>query len=218
MQTPELIRWLADPTDFAAGVALYAQLGSSPVYRQLFALGETSYSRQVLERELQALASGPLEPVPLPTLPADAPPKPAPAASAVVPEPTQVHTDSPELLPLRAQLRGLRDERSQLHAQLTAPRLSEKDRGKHALRILALGDQVLQLQQLVAHVLSHGTLPAGPVALADVVDQGELRRRLDNLVATRSKVRKNAKRAAELPALEADITLIRLKLTSTTRV
>lgn len=216
MQTPELTRWLAAPADFAAGVALYAQLGSSPVYQQLFALGETSYSRQVLKRELQALASG-AAPAPVPTLPAVAPPKPAPVAPAVALQPTPVHTDSPELAPLRAQLRGLRDERSQLHAQLTAPRLSEKDRGRHALRILAIGDQVLQLQQVEAHVLRHGALPPGPVALADVTDAGELRRRLDNLISLRAKVRKRPERAAELPGLEADIQLIREKLNTPQR-
>jgi hypothetical protein len=49
MQPCDIICWLAAPADFAAGVALYAQLGgSSPVYRQLFALGETRYSRQAL--------------------------------------------------------------------------------------------------------------------------------------------------------------------------
>ncbi|WBA42976.1 hypothetical protein [Hymenobacter canadensis] len=206
MHLSELTHWLAAPADFAQGAALYAQLGHSPVYRQLFALGETSYSRQLLERELQALAS---DPAPVTIAP--------PPAAATLP-PTQAHTDAPELLPLRARLRGLRDERSQLHAQLTAPRLSEKDRGRFALRILVLGDQVQQLLQLEEHVLRQGALPPGPVVLADIDDQGELRRRLDNLVATRSKVRKNARRAAELPALEADITLIRLKLTPTTRV
>lgn len=213
MNPTELHAWLAAPADFAQGAALYRQLGGSAVYQQLFALGETGYSRQVLERELQTLASRPAPEAVAPT-PVMALSKPAPAT----PPPTHVHAAAPELVPVRAQLRGLRDERSQLHAQLTAPRLSEKDRGRHALRILALGDQVHQLLQLEAHVLSHGTLPPGPVALADVMDAGELRRRLDNLVSLRAKVRRRPERAAELPALEADITLIRLKLTPTTRV
>lgn len=147
MQPSDLICWLAHPADFAAGVALYAQLGGrSPVYRPLFALGETRYSRQVLERELQALAGDPAStPAPIPLLPAGA----SPPAS---------HTDAPEMLPLRARLRGLRDERSQLHVQLTAPHLSEQDRGRLALRILALGEQMQQLLQAEAHVLRHGAL------------------------------------------------------------
>ncbi|WP_375435085.1 hypothetical protein [uncultured Hymenobacter sp.] len=206
--------WLAAPTSFAAGAALYAQVGGSAVYGQLFALGETSYSRQVLVRELRVLASG-LEQGP--TLPAAPPPKMAPVAPLAPSEPPPTHTDSPLLAPLRDQLRQLRDERSQLHAQLTAPRLSRTDRRKMALRICELTGQVGQLLAAEAHVLSQGRLP-GVVATADVTDTGELRRRLDNLISLRAKVRKRPERAAELPALDADIILIRHKLSATTRV
>jgi hypothetical protein len=215
MQLPELTVWLTQPTDYVAGVVLYEQLGGRALYRQLFAAGETSYSRQLLERELQRLATG-LAPVPVPTRPTP----PAPTTAPVVPVAAMKSTPTPTALlqPLREQLRGLRDERSQLHAQLTAPRLSEKDRGQFALRILTIGDLVVGLLRQEQHVLAHGTLPPGPVALADVVDPGELQKRLHNLVANRSKVRKNLKRAAELPAIEAAIQLIREKLTVTTRV
>jgi hypothetical protein len=213
MIPPEILAWLAQPTSFAAGAALYAEHGGSSVYQQLFAAGETSYSRQVLEQQLR-LCCGVVGPAPTPAVaPRVAAPGPATAGPAAA-----THPDAPELGPIRAQLRVMRDERSQLHAQLTAPRLSMKDRGRMAFRILDLTDLVQEQLQLEAHVLLHGCLPAGPVVLADLVDEGELRRRLSNLVAKRAKLRKKPKRADDLAAAEADIILIRSKLTPTTSV
>ncbi|MBO0360674.1 hypothetical protein J0X19_22125 [Hymenobacter sp. BT186] len=201
------------PTSFAAGVALHKQLGGSDVYQQLFALGETSYSRQVLARELKALT---IVPTAMPAIALE-----TAIVQETVPTPpaalVPTHTASPLLLPLREQLKACRDERSLLHAQLSAPRLSQKDRGKMALRICLLTDQVVQLLSAEAHVLTHGRLP-GPLALADVEEAGELRRRLDNLISLRAKVRRRPERAAELPGLEADIHLIREKLTPVPRV
>ncbi|GAA3953977.1 hypothetical protein [Hymenobacter algoricola] len=217
MIPPEILAWLAQPTSFAAGAALYAQHGGSGVYQRLFAAGETSYSRQVLVQQLRGCCDV-VCPDEVPKATRVTVPDSAPTVVAAPAEATTTHTVAPDLLPIRAQLRVLRDERSQLHAQLTAPRLSQKDRGRMALRILDIGELVLEQLLLEAHVLHHGALPAGPVALADLVDEGELRRRLSNLVALRAKLRKNEKRAAELPGVEADILLIRSKLTPTISV
>ena len=194
MIPPEVLSWLAVPADFARGVALYAQLGGSPVYQQLFALGETSYSRDVLVRQLRQLCGG------LPT-------------PAAVPAPRALEhvAPVPALAGVRAELKAARDERSQLHAQLTAPGLRRADRGRLALRICQLTPRVLGLLADEAHVQAFGRLP-GPLATAELTDAGELRRRLDNLVALRAKVRRRPERAGELPRLEADIRLIRTKL------
>ncbi|SHL87551.1 hypothetical protein [Hymenobacter psychrotolerans] len=199
METSNVRHWLAQPPDFAAGVQLYEQLGGSATYKQLFALGETSYSRQVLVAQLQALVGPVFEPPRAPT-----PPAPMPQATAVPADPAL-------LAGVRTQLKAARDERSHLHAQLTAPGLRQAARCKMVHRICQLTDQVLQLLADEAHVLEHGRRP-GPVATADVTDAGELRRRLDNLVSLRSKLRKRPERAGELPALEAEINLIRNKL------
>lgn len=199
--------WLAGPQPWAAGVALYAQLGTSAVYKQLFALGETGYSRQVLVAQLQLLVGEAPEPTPAPTPPA---PIPQPAAPAPA-EPPPTPTDSSHLASVRAQLKACRDERSHVHAQLTASGLRQSARCKMVHRICALTDQVQQLLASEAHVLAHGRLP-GPLATEEVTDAGELRRRLDNLVALRSKVRRRPERAGELPALEEEIDLIRNKL------
>ena len=214
MKQAELLAWLAAPTDFAQGAALYAQLGGSVVYQQLFALGETGYSRQMLVQQLQLLA-GPVEEVPRLQVNylqqqrqqlSD-----QQFRSEVLNEPPIV-VPSPELLTdVRAQLKAARDERSHLHAQLTAPGLRVTARCKMVHQICALTTQVQLLLGHEAHVLEHGRLP-GPVATAAVTDAGELRRRLDNLVALRSKVRRRPERASELPALEAEIDLIRNKL------
>ncbi|RSK44704.1 hypothetical protein [Hymenobacter perfusus] len=193
MKHAELLAWLAEPADFAQGAGLYAQLGGSGVYQQLFALGETGYSRQVLVAQLQLLA-GPVEE------PAEV------VRPLVVPTP-----DAGVLAGLRTQLKACRDERSHLHAQLTASGIRATVRCKLAHRICALTDQVQLLLAHEAHLVAHGRLP-GPVATQDVTDAGELRRRLDNLISLRAKVRKRPERAAELPGLEADIQLIREKL------
>ena len=212
MIPPEVLSWLAAPADFSRGVALYAQLGGSEVYQQLFALGETSYSRSVLEREVRAL----LEVEPNLTVDylaeqraqlRDRAFRQQVLNESLVPR----EPDPVALATVRAQLKRARDERSQLHAQLTAPGLRRADRGRLALRICQLTTRVLGLLADEAHVREHGRLP-GPLATAELTDAGELRRRLDNLVALRAKVRRRPERAGELPRLEADIRLIRTKL------
>ncbi|WBO86255.1 hypothetical protein [Hymenobacter yonginensis] len=199
MKQGELLAWLAAPADFAAGVALYAQLGGSAVYQQLFALGETGYSRQVLVAQLQLLAGPVQESVP------------APVADNQQPTTNQPAPDLAVLASVRTQLKAARDERSHAHAQLTTPGLRLANRNKLAHRICQLTDQVRQLLSAEQHVLAHGRLP-GPVATQDVTDAGELHRRLDNLISLRAKVRRRPERAAELPGLEAQIHLIREKL------
>ncbi|WP_400194058.1 hypothetical protein [Hymenobacter sp. B81] len=203
----DLTTWLGAPDDFAAGVALYAQLGTSSTYKQLFALGETGYSRGVLRRELQALADVALEPTPA----AAANPVPAPAAPPVATAPTPPPTDAPALLQVRQQLKAARDERSQLHAQLTAPRLRKADRCTMVHRIADLTDLVQELQHQEAHVLEHGRLP-GPVSTADLVDREQLVHRRNNLRSQRSRLRKKPDRAADLQVVEAELALIETKL------
>lgn len=238
METTKLVAWLADPADFAAGAALYAEAGGGGVYGQLFALGGTSYSRQVLERELRKLADlqdvgpGPRT-VPLPTRntvmvllsgPVDEVPNLSmdylqrqrgrlsarEFEQAILSEPPPEH-DPTALADVRARLKACRDERSHLHAQLTTPRLSKVIRNTMAHRILALTEQVQQLLADEAHLLAHGRLP-GPLATDDVADAGELRRRLSNAISRRAKLRQRPDRASELPALESEIILIREKL------
>ena len=215
MNTSPIVAWLAAPDDFAIGAALYAEAGGSAVYRQLFGLGETSYSRQVLLAQLRLLAE-PIDDNPNISMRyldeqrrqlSD-----VEFRREVLNTPAVVPTPDPEALAhVRARIKQARDERSQLHAQLTAPRLHKAIRGTMAQRICALTTLVGELLATEAHLLAHGRLP-GPVATADVVDAGELRRRLSNAISRRAKLRKQPDRASELPALEAEITLIREKL------
>ncbi len=190
MDAATLAKWNGD---FAAGVALYAALGSSAVYKRLFASGETGYSRQVLERELKALQHASAPPAPVPAAPLA-----APAAGTPLPA-------SPELLAARKQLRQLYDERTRTHAQLTAPRLAKLARGEMAFRILDLTEEI-EKQNMLCEQLATGTVPAAPV-----VDET---RRLVNLRCLRSKLKKRPDRAADLAAVEAQIA----QLKPTTRV
>ena len=204
MNLPDINAWLASDRDFKQGVALYAALGTSATYQRLFRLGATDYSHQVLVRELSALvlAVAPA-PAPTPSAPAAAPLGPAPAPAPPTAEP------APQLLDdVTQQLKAVRDERSHLHPQLTARGTGQKRRLALALRIVALTGQEVTLKGVAAHVRQHGRLP-GPVATADVADEGELRRRLLNLRSRRSKAKGQPEKLA---ALEAEITLIQSKL------
>ncbi|UOQ99897.1 hypothetical protein MUN81_10440 [Hymenobacter sp. 5317J-9] len=215
MELAAITAWLASARPFAQGVALYAQVGTNATYQRLFALGESDYSAQVLARELRAMVGEVKEEIaalanaaPPPEPPAAALPTPAP----VVPN-TPVGVGSPALAQVRAQLRAVRDERSQAHAQLTARNLGKKARYAVAARILELTDQEVKLKEAEAHVLAHGRLP-GPVPTAEIDDAGVLRQRLTNLLSLRSKLKKRPDRADDLAAAEAEIILIRSKLHS----
>jgi len=215
MNLPDVSIWLASERDFKQGVALYAALGTSTTYQRLFSLGATDYSRQVLARELGALVA---------PMPAEVTPVMVPTpALAVAPVPAVVPPEAPPttqlLADLHQQLRAVRDERSHLHPQLTARGSGQKRRLAIALRIVALTSEEVKLKALEAHVQQHGRLP-GPVATADVTDEAELRRRLLALRTKRSKLKgqpEKAEKAEKLAAIEAEITLIKSKLTSYTR-
>lgn len=212
MNLPDVSAWLASDRDFKQGVALYAALGTSATYQRLFGLGANDYSHQVLVRELSALVAPVPEAAPAPAA-VPAPPPVAAPVPVVAPAPALLADVQGLLADLRDQLRAVRDERSHLHAQLTAANLGRKARLKHALRIVALTGQEVKLKALEAHVRQHGRLP-GPVATAEVSDEAELRRRLLNLRSRRSKAKGQPEK---LVALEAEITLIKSKLTSYTR-
>jgi hypothetical protein len=210
MKLSEVSAWLASDRSFAAGAAIYAAVGRSKTYQRLFALGETPYSRQVLERELVALVREVKTEIDAlsPPLPPAAPETLAPAPEPVVPTGGPA---SPALAGLRDQLKAVRDERSHLHPQLTAKNLGKTARYAVGARILDLTDEEIRLKALEAHVLEHGRLP-GPVPTADITDTGVLRQRLGNLVSLRTKLRKKPARAADLAAAEEEIILIRSKL------
>jgi hypothetical protein len=213
MNAADIRAWLASGQDFAQGVALYALVGTNDVYKRLFALGASAYGQRVLLRELSALVveqpPDPVAPAPAPepvlaptSPPADEPPLPA---SAVV---------EGLLADLAGQLKGVRDQRSHLHPQLTAPGLRKTGRQKLAGQIVGLTDKENELKAAQAHVQEHGRLP-GPVPVAEVTDRGELQRLLTNRRAWRSKLKKDLPaRAADLARVQADIDLLTQKLAS----
>lgn len=213
MNAADIRAWLASGQDFAQGVVLYDQVGTSATFKRLFDLGATAYSQGVLLRELSALVAGP--PASAAPPPASAAPVPvlasAPAAEAPLPASEASPPATADLLAdLATQLKAVRDERSHVHPQLTAPGLRKTGRQKLAGRIVALTDQEGALKAAVAHVHAHGRLPR-PVPLADITDREQLRRLLTNRRAQRSKL-KDPARAADLARVQADIDLLTQKL------
>lgn len=206
MKTADIRAWLASDQPFAVGEALYEALGPSTAYKRLFGLGATAYSRQVLARELGALARA-QEIAAVATAPPPAPPAPAPLP------PTADRRTLLTLDDLRQQLRQARDERGHAHAQLTAPRVGLVARYRLAVQVLDLTDRITAVLAAEAHVLAHGRLP-GPVPTADVSDAGTLRQRLANLRSRRSKLRARPDRADALAAVDDEIALIQSKLQS----
>lgn len=204
MNAADIRTWLASSQDFAPGVALYDELGTSDVFKRLFSLGASAYSQGVLLRELKALAAEPPAAV--------TPPAPAPAGPAA---PQPAHAPAEALLAdLTRQLKAVRDERSHLHPQLTAPGLRKTGRQKLAGQIVGLTDEENELKAALAHVRQHGRLP-GPVPVAEVTDRGQLQRLLTNRRAQRSKLKKDLPaRAADLARVQADIDLLTQKLAS----
>ena len=201
MNAADIPAWLASGQDFAQGVALYELVGTSSTFRLLFGLGPTAYSRGVLLRELQALVLA-TPPVPAPVLA-------APAPAALAPPPASEVADA-LLAGLADQLKAVRDERSHLHPQLTAPGLRKTGRHKLAARIVDLTDQEVKLKLAEAYVCAQGRLP-GPVPLAELTDREQLRRLLTNRRAQRSKL-KHPDHAADLARVQADIDLLTQKL------
>lgn len=213
MNLPDVSTWLASDRDFKQGVALYTALGTSTTYQRLFGLGATEYSCQVLVRELSALVAELVpEAAPVPVVVQAPPPAPMPVL-VLAPAPELLVNAQALLADLRQQLRAVRDQRSHLHPQLTARGTGQKRRLAIALRIVELTGQEVKLKALEAHVQQHGRRP-GPVATAEVSDEAELRRRLLALRSRRSKLKNQPEKAEKLAAIEAEITLIKSKLTS----
>ena len=212
MNAADIRAWLASGQDFAQGVALYALVGTNDVYQRLFALGASAYGKRVLLRELSALVEQP--PALATPAPASEPvlaPAPPPANEAAPPASAVVEA---LLADLAGQLKGVRDQRSLVHPQLTAPGVRKTARQKLAAQIVGLTDKENELKAATAHVQEHGRLP-GPVPVAEVTDPGELRRLLTNRRALRSKLKKDLPaRAADLARVQADIDLLTQKLDS----
>jgi hypothetical protein len=207
MNAADIPTWLASGQDFAQGVALYDQVGTSDTFKRLFGLGPTDYSQRVLLRELSALVAAPPPVVPVLASAGLAPP---PAAEAAPLVPTPPPASDALLADLAHQLKAVRDERSHVHPQLTASGLRKTARQKLAGQIVALTDKEVELKLAEAHVRAHGRLP-GPVPLADITDRARLQRILTNRRAQRSKL-KDPAHAADLARVQADIDLILQKL------
>jgi len=203
----EINRWLSGGRDYATGVALYEQYGTSSVLKRLFSSGPSSFNRDKLLEALQKLvATAPVQDTSAPHIQpaATKPRKKAPAYSA---KPEENIPASPELVEqVMAQLRPLFDERMLTHAKLDSPRLNDQERLKMALRIHELSAQIKKLLQVRAHVLEHGRLPEEKQqAKVDETDKASLIQYRNNLRSTRSKLKKQPEKEAELETINTEI-------------
>ena len=194
--------WLASGRDYETGVALYQQHGSSGLIKRLLTSSCTSYTRDVLAKELSKLV-------------VTAPTPPSRTRSPDLARP--VASTLPDMLvELRQARRPLLSEREYLHARLEL--LSEVERGEAALCILAIGDELQKSYEAEAHYEKYGTLPAAvPAAtpaleLATLTDRSEIRRLLALARAQRSKLKGRADRVDDYTLVVANIELLESKL------
>ncbi|OUJ68825.1 hypothetical protein [Hymenobacter crusticola] len=199
----EISTWLASPGDYAAGVALFEKYGTSRVVKRLLAGACTTYTREVLARELSRL----LEEVPA-ALPAAAPAPAAPIASVANADP---------LARLKETRRGNFARRDYLRAQLERMPTDE-ERRVVALEILDLADSITASYDAEAHFQQHGVLPAAPAApapapeLASLTSLGDIHYHLKLLRTQRSKLQDRPDRAEDHAQVVANIALLESKL------
>ncbi|MCA8831958.1 hypothetical protein [Hymenobacter pini] len=198
--SPEISAWLASEQDYATGVALYEQHGTSGVYKRLLAGACTNYNRGLLARELGKLVE---------TVPAA---EPEPAPTPVVAPPVDVMTQ------LRQARRPLLSEREFLHARLEL--VGDAERHDSALRILDIGDELQKSYDAEAHYVQYGTLPEPPPVaepapeLATLTSKAEIQYHLKLLRTQRSKLHGREDRATDYAQVLANIELLESKLSS----
>lgn len=193
----EISTWLAQPDDYAAGVALYAQHGPSGMIKRLLATGCTSYTREVVQRELAKLAT---HQVPTSEL-----------VGANLSAPAVIAAD-----PLQALHQARRDAFAQRDYQRAQLELvaTDDERLTMALDIMHQAEFINQTYEAEAHFNAHGALPAPPVApepaaeLATLTNAGEIKHHLALLRTRRSKLQNRPDRAADYAQVLADIALL----------
>lgn len=198
--------------DYAQGVALYETLGKSRVVLTALRYGATAFTRQKLKVELTKLleqekGTGLVEKGTKPPARQRAVQQPATVpiqAKGTRPAPEK-GPGSPEL---QAQRRAWFAERNHLHPQLELV-ATDAERLAMSLRILELADLISQsYEQEAAPVAVHLATPG----LAELTNEGEMRRLLANLRPQRTKLKKRPNRALDLAQVELDILILEEKL------
>ena len=185
--------WLEGEQSYAAGVALYEAHGTSSVVRKLLACGETQFTRGKLAQELAKLVVA----------------APAPRVHVVDTSAKRVEKTA-EPVQVDPQRREWFAERNYLHAQLELV-ATDEERRVMALRILELADLLALSYDQAA---GRAPTPPGQASpeLEALDDVGDILRRLLNLRAQRSKLKKRPDRANDLLQVEANIHLLESKL------
>ncbi|MDO7849227.1 hypothetical protein Q5H92_22880 [Hymenobacter sp. M29] len=223
--------WLDSERDYEAGRQLYAALGDNDRLKRLFADGPTRYNREAVAWELTKLAragSGQLSVISyqLAVISIDASaaekdtssePESSPNATFSLQKDTSSAEKGTELLDeLKAEQRGLYDERAGVHAQLEGAK-DEEERRLMAVRVMTLSRQLNTNWETYHYVEAHGELPPAP-APAPGLDQlapADLVKKRNNLRSQASKLKKQPHRADDLLRVEAELAQVEQLLNPT---
>ena len=196
----QIREWLESGQDYAEGLALYERHGSSQVVLTTLRYGATEFNWRKLRKELTNIAEVVTPPVPTPQ---------APKAGHQLGQrgqvvASQVATSVPVDEAVREQRRAWFAERNHLHPQLELV-ATDAERLAMSLRILDLGD-------LISQSYAGLVVLSAPERLANVTDEGEMRRLLANLRPRRTKLKNRPERATDLAQVESEIKFLEEKL------
>lgn len=192
-----LIRYLQQPNhDYLEGVALYNQFGYNSTLKHLFSLGKTEYNQQKLIAELKLLADKLTD-------------KPKPQAKAPVIESKKqqiIHAELPtELRQLNIRKGEAYNEMSHYHRELTVVN-SNKERAALVAKIKELNAEINDIWQQLDHWQATKTFLRAPEPVLEIKapSHEEAFKRLLNVRANISKLKKNPKRVDDLAKLETE--------------
>jgi hypothetical protein len=150
--------WLNSAREYYAGVSLYEQFGSSGSQKRLLRVGgPTKHNVDSLIYELSKLAHVPVPAARAITI-TRAPERIAPEPVVRI-QPAQRgrRQNTPEVDELSVHVVSLMKVRDQLHA--TLEHVSKAQRGKDALMILEISDEITECYERLDHFDKHGVLP-----------------------------------------------------------
>lgn len=196
--------WLEGSRDFAIGKALYFQHGKSKVLRDLFEMGESSFTRAKLEKALSELAEQ------LRNAPTPKPGETKPREASV---PLSERSDAPE------QVKALVQERKRLYGHTKAlheklhlmsveyaNKYTDPERSTVVIELMQAWETIEQIWKRTMAYDRDGVLPPEPVKVQVVIRSGDtLLRAITNKRSELSKTRKGIIKKKTVEELEAEL-------------
>lgn len=199
-------QWLDGPRDYEAGRLLYEQHGRNAVLKRTLSHGPSVYNRSAVREELVKLAASVVVPADFVVLGW----QPGPPDKTVTATPDYAHPGVKHdlIAGLEKQWKPLYKEASFLQSQLGGAK-DNTERAKLAHSILNTMDKVQELWEASDYVKEHGKLlpvpKVVPPAVLDLSNAVAVLKCRNNLRAQISKQKRNAERAADVAAWEAEV-------------